>query len=165
MPDEEPIPEVTEDWLDGICNFTGYESGFPAGIIAPRDFVIITDYIKAGVGKFSLTKDLPNGLIEVDEDVVKFALNFDNILIITANGVQLTRPQFIDQFKRDPILVLGWMRKKPGLWTPKGRVNQDGSIAGMSPEDAIKIGGKGGIRTPDQMPIKEGKTPIKLGKY
>jgi hypothetical protein len=163
-----PDPEITEDWLEGICNFDGYESAYPDGIIAPRGFTLLPEHVPS-IGEFSLTKNIPNTkLIQVDEDVVKTALSLGPIEVKTANGDRVSREDFIKQYGRDPILVAAWMRRHPGVWTAKGRVTEAGGMVPTVPkEGAVKIGGKDGIRTPGQAPGAKGKeesSSVKVGK-
>lgn len=162
------MPEVTgitEDWLNELCDFTGLEAYLPLGIIGlPAGFGIMPG---PGV-KFSLTKDLPNGLIEVDEQIVDYAKQFapkNEIWVKDANGRLHTRDEYQQIFEKDPVLVLGWMRRHPGVWTPQGQVTTSGGgMGGKPPAGSVIIGGSSGIHTPYQRPGGKGKKkPIKLG--
>lgn len=163
------MPDITEDYLNDLCNFDGIEAYLPLGIVGlPAAFGIMP----GPNVKFSLTKDLPNGLIEVDEAMVTQARQFTpkgQIWVKDANGNLHTREDYQQIFEKDPLLVLGWMRRHPGVWTPTGQVTSPtGAIAGKPPAGTVVIGGEGGVTTtaPQGQGKKGGKgrKPIKVGK-
>ena len=152
--------EDEKDWLDDLCDYTGYESALPVGILAPSRVCIIPRKRCALVLTKSRLEGTSEKLVEVDEKAYQEAieLNPKGIQIEMSNEGTMTREEYIRKYDRDPLVVLGWMRRNPGVWTPKGQVIQGGGIVSGEPIDkpkTVKIGGKGGITTPSQAPRKK----------
>lgn len=155
-----------EDYLADICNFDGLEAYLPLGAVAlPAGFGVTPD----PTVKFLLVKDTPEGFVAVDEAVVKMAESLSpkgKLWFKCANGGLYDRATFIQMFGKDPLLVLGWMRRHKGVWTPAGRVTIYGGIAEEAPPGYIKLGGKGGVTTPypQARPGPEIRVYKKLGR-